>query len=87
MVHAALLLLMLEAVFHGPRFRISLKRSTQNLTTIPQAAGRFGHLLLDGAGSREQTGPVQDQMSVGWFARARGPGRECQTRAEMGRNR
>jgi hypothetical protein len=25
----------------------------------------------------EQTGPVQDQMSVGWFARARGPGREC----------
>jgi hypothetical protein len=30
MVHAALLLLMLEAV-HGPRFTISLKRSTQNL--------------------------------------------------------
>ena len=31
MVHAALLLLMLEAVSHGPRFTISLKRSTQNL--------------------------------------------------------
>jgi hypothetical protein len=31
MVHAALLLLMLEAVHHGPRFTISLKRSTQNL--------------------------------------------------------
>ena len=31
MVHAALLLLMLEAVTHGPRFTISLKRSTQNL--------------------------------------------------------
>jgi hypothetical protein len=30
MVHAALLLLMLEAVTHGPRFTISLKRSTQN---------------------------------------------------------
>jgi hypothetical protein len=29
MVHAALLLLMLEAV-HGPRFTISLKRSTPN---------------------------------------------------------
>ena len=26
---------------------------------------------------QEQIGPVQDQMSVGWFARARGPGREC----------
>jgi hypothetical protein len=31
MVHAALLLLMLEVVTHGPRFTISLKRSTQNL--------------------------------------------------------
>jgi hypothetical protein len=31
MVHAALLLLMLEAVAHGPRFTISPKRSTQNL--------------------------------------------------------
>src|SRR5665213_271254 len=30
-VHAALLLLMLEAVHHGPRFTISLKRSTQIL--------------------------------------------------------
>jgi hypothetical protein len=31
MVHAALLLLMLEAANAGPRFTISLKRSTQNL--------------------------------------------------------
>ena len=31
MVHAALLLLMLEAAYHGPRFTISLKRSTPNL--------------------------------------------------------
>jgi hypothetical protein len=31
MVHAALLLLMLEAVHARPRFTISLKRSTQNL--------------------------------------------------------
>jgi hypothetical protein len=31
MIHAALLLLMLEAVAHGPRFTISPKRSTQNL--------------------------------------------------------
>src|SRR4029434_3262222 len=30
MFHAALLLLMLEAVTHGPRFTISLKRSTLN---------------------------------------------------------
>src|SRR4029077_3355433 len=31
MVHAALLLLMLEPAQRGPRFTISLKRSTQNL--------------------------------------------------------
>jgi hypothetical protein len=31
MVHAALLLLMLEAANARPRFTISLKRSTQNL--------------------------------------------------------
>jgi hypothetical protein len=31
MVHAALLLLMLEAAQREPRFTISLKRSTQNL--------------------------------------------------------
>jgi hypothetical protein len=34
MVHAALLLLMLEAVNHGPRFTISLKRSTQKSSAI-----------------------------------------------------
>jgi hypothetical protein len=34
MVHAALLLLMLEAAQRGPRFTISLKRSTQNSSAI-----------------------------------------------------
>jgi hypothetical protein len=34
MLHAALLLLMLEAAKCGPRFTISLKRSTQNSSAI-----------------------------------------------------
>jgi hypothetical protein len=34
MVHAALLLLMFEAAQRGPRFNISLKRSTQNSSAI-----------------------------------------------------
>jgi hypothetical protein len=34
MLHAALLLLMLEAAQRGPRFTISLKRSTQNSSAI-----------------------------------------------------
>jgi hypothetical protein len=37
MVHAALLLLMLEAGHNGPRFTISLKRSTQKSSSYPQA--------------------------------------------------
>ena len=44
MIHAALLLLMLEAV-HGPRFTISLKRSTQNLPLSTISPGRLPHLL------------------------------------------
>jgi hypothetical protein len=43
LAHAALLLLMLEAV-HGPRFTISLKRSTQNLQLSTSWAGRLPHL-------------------------------------------
>src|SRR6476660_200268 len=43
MVHAVLLLLMLEAVI-GPRFTISLKRSTQNLQLSTSWAGRLSHL-------------------------------------------
>jgi len=49
MLHAALLLLMLEAVTHGPRFTISLKRSTQNLqlsTTSPADYPIFWQILL-----------------------------------------
>ena len=47
MVHAVLLLLMLEAVTHGPRFTISLKRSTKNLqlsTRSPADYPIFGSL-------------------------------------------
>jgi hypothetical protein len=46
MVHAALLLLMLEAANARPRFTISLKRSTQKIFSYPQAAGRLPHLYL-----------------------------------------
>jgi hypothetical protein len=44
MVHAALLLLMLEAVHSDLVFTISLKRSTQKIFSYPQAAGRLPHL-------------------------------------------
>jgi hypothetical protein len=44
MVHAALLLLMLEAVTKDLVFTISLKRSTQNLQLSTSWAGRLHHL-------------------------------------------
>src|ERR1700726_1196547 len=44
MVHAALLLLMLEAVTTDLVFTISLKRSTQNLQLSTSWAGRLPHL-------------------------------------------
>jgi hypothetical protein len=47
MVHAALLLLMLEAANARPRFTISLKRSTQNLqlsTSSPADYPIYWHL-------------------------------------------
>ena len=44
-VHAALLLLMLEAVTKDLAFTISLKRSTQNLQLSTSWAGRLHHLL------------------------------------------
>ena len=44
MVHAALLLLMLEAAKARPRFTISLKRSTQKSSAIHKLAGRLPHL-------------------------------------------
>src|ERR1019366_3116061 len=45
MVHAALLLLMLEAVTTDLVFNISLKRSTQNLQLSTSWAGRLPHLF------------------------------------------
>jgi hypothetical protein len=45
MVHAALLLLMLEAVTTDLVFTISLKRSTQNLQLSTTWAGRLHHLF------------------------------------------
>src|SRR5882762_8223725 len=52
MVHAALLLLMLEAVTTDLVFTISLKRSTQNLQLSTSWAGRLHHLYLATFGSR-----------------------------------
>jgi hypothetical protein len=46
MVHAALLLLMFEAVTTDLVFTIGLKRSTQNLQLSTSWAGRLPHLLL-----------------------------------------
>src|ERR1700686_2211196 len=45
MVHAALLLLMLEAVTTDLVFTISLKRSTQNLQLSTSWSGRLPHLI------------------------------------------
>jgi hypothetical protein len=45
MVHAALLLLMLEAANADLVFTISLKRSTQNFSAIHKVDGRLPHLL------------------------------------------
>ena len=45
-LHAALLLLMLEAAQRGTRFTISLKRSTQKSSAIHKLVGRLPHLLL-----------------------------------------
>ena len=51
MVHAALLLLMLEAVTKDLVFTISLKRSTQNLQLSTSWAGRLPHFRLLPAGA------------------------------------
>src|ERR1700694_1368724 len=51
MVHAALLLLMLEAVTKDLVFTISLKRSTQNLQLSTSWPGRLHHLRLLPAGA------------------------------------
>jgi hypothetical protein len=54
MVHAALLLLMLEAVTKDLVFTISLKRSTQNLQLSTSWAGRLHHLLSSQQKLRER---------------------------------
>src|SRR6185437_731589 len=58
MVHAALLLLMLEAVSTDLVFTISLKRSTQNLQLSTSWAGRLHHLL----GFVSRASPVHTAM-------------------------
>jgi hypothetical protein len=57
MVHAALLLLMLEA-FKDLVFTISLKRSTQNLQLSTSWAGRLHHLLSGYNGRAVQAGTL-----------------------------
>src|ERR1035438_9791968 len=52
MVHAALLLLMLEAVHADLVSTISLKRSTQNLQLSTSWAGRLPHLMAHSGQSR-----------------------------------
>src|SRR6476660_8715441 len=65
MVHAALLLLMLEGRHNdGPRFTISLKRSTQNLQLSTSWAGRLPPLSgeerkLDFGAVRSGDDPLQ----------------------------
>src|SRR5690348_5947016 len=59
MVHAALLLLMLWGRSHGPRFTISLKRSTQNLSAIHNNAGPITPSL-----GQKQTFAVRNVMSA-----------------------
>src|SRR6202022_4953903 len=56
MVHAALLLLMLEAVTTDLVFTISLKRSTQNLQLSTSWAGRFPHLIGENGTERGPAG-------------------------------
>jgi hypothetical protein len=46
MVHAALLLLMLEAAKARPRFTISLKRSTQNLQLSTSSSADYPIYVL-----------------------------------------
>jgi hypothetical protein len=64
MVHAALLLLMLEAVTTDLVFTISLKRSTQNSSAIHRLAGRLPHLSPAAgiAGSRVMSQKCQKRL-------------------------
>jgi hypothetical protein len=58
MVHAALLLLMLEAVTTDLVFTISLKRSTQNLQLSTSWPADYPIFDPDYVGSRERKAPV-----------------------------
>src|SRR6476660_705164 len=83
MVHAALLLLMLEGRHNdGPRFTISLKRSTQNLQLSTSWAGRLSHLWgtphcgISGAGLRNMVRGATSRVDLetwaaDWVARSR----------------
>jgi hypothetical protein len=71
MVHAALLLLMLEAVTTDLVFTISLKRSTQNLQLSTSWAGRLPHLLAQSG--RLPSGAVFIGLLSGFVAGLRGP--------------
>jgi hypothetical protein len=63
MVHAALLLLMLEAVTKDLVFTISLKRSTQNLQLSTSWAGRLHHLSGQRTlAARPTTFPAKEQQ-------------------------
>ena len=63
MIHAALLLLMREAVY-GPRFTISLKRSTQNLQLSTSWAGRLHHLLPAIGGQANINSASSDRLGL-----------------------
>jgi hypothetical protein len=59
MVHAALLLLMLEAANARPRFTISLKRSTQNLPLSTSSPADYPISLASGA---RKTNPTVERI-------------------------
>ena len=85
MVHAALLLLMLEAVNHGPRFTISLKRSTQNLqlsTSCRPITPSIGLASGHSARRAQQTGSVSTRPTHHVISSGRAPSRHAIVRAD-----
>src|SRR5262245_1248241 len=74
MVHAALLLLMLEAVTTDLVFTISLKRSTLNLQLSTSWAGRLPHLSrrYQGHSGRRTASPISTISERTEATRSRG---------------
>ena len=70
MVHAALLLLMLEAVTTDLVFTISLKRSTQNLQLSTSWAGRLHHLSGEERTSSAPSEPLPVLTHRHWLCRS-----------------